>query len=108
MTQASSRGATTRVASDLIKSENQQNEHSPIIKHQKIHALTKSKQASTESANYIPQNYSYKKSLPMYVDVRKGGGASGSMRSQVNSMSDHIGNVGSGKAVKGKVEINSS
>lgn len=32
----------------------------------------------------------YKKSLPRHVDMRKGGGASGSMRSQVNSTGDAI------------------
>ena len=49
-----------------------------------------SKQPSVESSTYIPQNVIYKKSLPRHVDMRKGGGASGSMRSQVNSTGDAI------------------
>ena len=49
-----------------------------------------SKQPSVESSTYIPQNILYKKSLPRHVDMRKGGGASGSMRSQVNSTGDAI------------------
>ena len=49
-----------------------------------------SKQPSVESSTYIPQQVIYKKSLPRHVDMRKGGVASGSMHSQVNSTGDAI------------------